>query len=712
MTLKVSDSTGAFDTDSVVIHVNNTPPVPTIATPLPTLTWKVGDPIAFSGSATDLEDGDPANGHLMPASALSWTVLMHHCPSDCHIHNIQTFNGVASGSFAAPDHEYPSHLELQLTATDSDGLQTTTSVLLFAQTVTLGFASNPAGLQLTCDATSAAAPFDSVVINGSQNTISAPTTQSFGGGLYEFVSWSDGGAATHTVPGDARFLHRDICPAASGRPRSPRRPPPSSAATARPAPSPSPDPHPPPARPSSCRAPTPASPGLPPSVLISPGETSATFPITTTGVSVDTTVSLTAAYGGGNAVGSLIVTSVPNIPPTVSITSPADGTHFTAPASIAIQVSASDSDGTVARVDYYSGSSLIGSSTTSPFGLAWSPVSAGTYSVTAVATDNVGAPSAPSTAVSVTVDNPVTTLPPGWAEQDIGAVGIAGGASYSSGTFTVQGSGADIYYVPDQFHFVYQQLSGDGEIIARVVSVQNTNPSAMAGVMIRQSLTDNSPYAMMEILAKKTSGFQWRLTAGARASRTARAADPLLDQARSRREQLLRLPVEPTGATWTQVGSTTTVNLTSDVYVGLAVTAHNNAASCTAVFDNVTANFGQSNAPPTAAITSPTGGATFQDPTTIPIVAQASDPDGFVTQVAFYDGATLLGTLTSAPYHLQLDEPAARHALPDRQGDGQRRPGHDLGARVGHRELHERPSRAVAAAGHRARSGWRAGRPS
>jgi len=48
---------------------------------------------------------------------------MQHCPSSCHSHLVETFSGVASGSFVAPDHEYPSHLELRLTATDSSGGQ-------------------------------------------------------------------------------------------------------------------------------------------------------------------------------------------------------------------------------------------------------------------------------------------------------------------------------------------------------------------------------------------------------------------------------------------------------------------------------------------------------------------------------------------------------------------------------------------------------------
>ena len=116
--------------------------MPTISSPSSTLTWKVGDLINFSGSATDPQDG------TLPASALSWSLILHHCDpptQTCHIHDLQTFNGVSSGSFNAPDHGYPSYLELLLTATDSQGLSTTTSVSLQPQTVNLTFASVAAG---------------------------------------------------------------------------------------------------------------------------------------------------------------------------------------------------------------------------------------------------------------------------------------------------------------------------------------------------------------------------------------------------------------------------------------------------------------------------------------------------------------------------------------------------------------------------------------
>ena len=193
--LKVTSSNGGQSSVSSPLTIAaGTPPVPQIDAPLGTLAWKVGDTIAFSGGATDAQDGTE------PASRLSWTFIMHHCPTPdaCHTHEIQTIAGVASGMFAAPDHEYPSWIEVALTATDASGLTATTSVRLDPQTVNLTLASAPVGVQLTVDDTTATAPFTKTVIVNSANSISAPSSTTLGGTSYTFSSWSDGGAATHT----------------------------------------------------------------------------------------------------------------------------------------------------------------------------------------------------------------------------------------------------------------------------------------------------------------------------------------------------------------------------------------------------------------------------------------------------------------------------------------------------------------------------------
>jgi glucose/arabinose dehydrogenase/PKD repeat protein len=191
--LRVTDPSAAAGTASVAISAGNTPPAASIDTPVAGTTWRVGDTIGFSGHATDAQSG------TLTAAALRWTLVLQHCPSTCHEHPLQTFAGVASGSFVAPDHEYPSYLELRLTATDPGGLSHTTSVRLDPQTIQLTFGSSPTGLTLAVGSTSQPAPFTRTVIMGSTLSVSAPSPQASGGTAYEFSSWSDGGAQTHNI---------------------------------------------------------------------------------------------------------------------------------------------------------------------------------------------------------------------------------------------------------------------------------------------------------------------------------------------------------------------------------------------------------------------------------------------------------------------------------------------------------------------------------
>jgi hypothetical protein len=160
-------------------------------------TWAVGDSISFAGSATDAQDG------TLAAARLSWSLVLFHCPSGCHTHTIQDYSGVAGGSFVTPDHEYPSYLELRLTATDSGGLTSTVTRRLDPRTVDLTMATVPTGLQLVFGTSAANAPFTRTVIVGSQNTVSAPSPQTSGGQDYTFSTWSDGGAGTHAVTAPA-----------------------------------------------------------------------------------------------------------------------------------------------------------------------------------------------------------------------------------------------------------------------------------------------------------------------------------------------------------------------------------------------------------------------------------------------------------------------------------------------------------------------------
>jgi glucose/arabinose dehydrogenase len=197
--LRVTDNLGASDTDSVTVTAGNTPPTATITSPASSLRWKVGDTISFSGGATDQQDGTE------PASRLSWSLVLQHCAvgGGCHAHPLQTFSGVASGSFSAPDHEYPAYLELTLTATDAGGLTDRKTVRLDPQTVDLSFQTSPTGLQLTVGSASQTTPFTRTVIVGSRTFLNAPSPQTLGGLSYGFQSWSDGLTQGHFITAPA-----------------------------------------------------------------------------------------------------------------------------------------------------------------------------------------------------------------------------------------------------------------------------------------------------------------------------------------------------------------------------------------------------------------------------------------------------------------------------------------------------------------------------
>ena len=124
-----------------------------------------------------------------------------------------------------------------------------------------------------------------------------------------------------------------------------------------------------------------------------------------------------------------------NVPPAVSITAPTNGVVFTAPASISINAAASDSDGSVSKVDFFQGSTKLGEDTTAPYSFDWTNVPAGSYSLTARAIDNLGA-SSTSGAVNVTVNS---NSPP-----TVGITAPTNGAAFTApASFTISVSASD-----------------------------------------------------------------------------------------------------------------------------------------------------------------------------------------------------------------------------------------------------------------------------
>ena len=177
-----------------------------------------------------------------------------------------------------------------------------------------------------------------------------------------------------------------------------------------------------------------------------------------------------------------------------------------------------------------------------------------------------------------------------WQTQDIGAVGVTGGAGLSNGVFTVNGAGADIWNNSDAFRFVYVPVAGNCTITARVVSVQNIDPWSKAGIMIRSNLDANAVNALIAVTPG--NGVTWQTRSSTGGSTGNSAAGSLIAPywvKLVRSGNTFAGYRSPDGVTWTQQGATTTITMGTTAYVGLALTSHNSSSLCTATFDNVTA---------------------------------------------------------------------------------------------------------------------------
>jgi hypothetical protein len=255
---------------------------------------------------------------------------------------------------------------------------------------------------------------------------------------------------------------------------------------------------------------------------------------------------------------------------------------------VTISATATDADGSVSRVDFLANGALIGSTASAPYATTWSPLRGGTFTLVARATDNSGAATA-SSGVTITVSGGSSAVPAPWTETDIGAVGIPGSAGYDAGSFTVSGSGADIWSSADAFHFVYQPMSGDGEVVARVAFVSNTDVWTKAGIMMRAGLGAGAQHASAFATPGKGLVFQYRASPGGTSTNVPAASGTAPAWFRLVRTGSTFTSYRSSdGIAWTKMGSISIV-MGATIYVGLAVTSHNNSTAATATIDSVAA---------------------------------------------------------------------------------------------------------------------------
>ena len=166
-------------------------------------------------------------------------------------------------------------------------------------------------------------------------------------------------------------------------------------------------------------------------------------------------------------------------------------------------------------------------------------------------------------------------------------MGTAGGASFANGTFTVNASGQQIWGTADGFNFVYQQVSGDTIIIARMLGIQNGATSESTGIMIRETLTAGSTNVYATFSGNSLLYDDRPTTGGNTVSQSAANSVTLpywVKIVRSGNTFSGYRSLD--GVNWTQIGTSVIVNMAQNVYVGLAVSS-NVGTLATATFDNV-----------------------------------------------------------------------------------------------------------------------------
>ncbi|HEY8877116.1 MAG TPA: Ig-like domain-containing protein, partial [Roseateles sp.] len=403
-------------------------------------------------------------------------------------------------------------------------------------------------------------------------------------------------------------------------------------------------------------------------------------------------------FGGDPAPGKVkacyysITSQSSNVAPTVTLTSPTASGSYSAGSSVTLSATAADSDGTIAKVEFFDGATSLGAVTSAPYTLSW-VATLGSHTITAQATDNLGAVttsagvtisiSTGSNVILCAAENATCVLPAGTvADVSYGAAGLFAVKRNQTGSVPCTNAyfGADpapgklksCYYTP------LNQGNNTPPTVALTSPTASGSYSAGSAVTLSATATDSDgSIAKVEFFDGTTSlgvatsapyTLSWTATLGSHTF-TAQATDNVGAQTTS-------APVSITISSGANVVFCAAEGATCALPAGAVADVSYGASGLFAVKRNQTGNvpcnnyyFGGDPAPqklkscyytlvnqgsntaPTVALTSPTAGGSYSAGSAITLSATATDSDGSVTKVEFFDGASLLGSVTSAPYN-------------------------------------------------------------
>ncbi|EHQ02602.1 hypothetical protein Gilli_1964 [Gillisia limnaea DSM 15749] len=340
----------------------------------------------------------------------------------------------------------------------------------------------------------------------------------------------------------------------------------------------------------------------------------------------------------GAATTSTIVNISVNAPPSVAITAPLNNASFTSPAAITIDATASDTDGTIAKVEFFQGTTKLGEDLSSPYSFTWSDVASGNYSLTAIATDDKGAATT-SAVVNISVNAPpavAITAPLNNASfTSPAAITITATASDSDGTIAkvefFQGTtklGEDL---SSPYSFTWSDVA-EGTYSLTAIATDDKGAATTSALV---NISVNAPPAVAITAPLNNASF----TSPAAITITATASDS--DGTVSKVEfyqGTTKLGEDIDGSDgWSFAWN----NVATGNYALTAKAIDDKLAETTS--ETITIVVGDPvNVAPEVAITAPENNASFTSPAAITITATASDSDGTVFKVEFYQGTTKL----------------------------------------------------------------------
>jgi hypothetical protein len=360
----------------------------------------------------------------------------------------------------------------------------------------------------------------------------------------------------------------------------------------------------------------------------------------------------------------------PNALPVVSITSPANNSTLAISPSIMLQATANDSDGYIVKVEFYQGSTLLGTDQEGPYGYEWTTAAMGTYTLTAKAYDN-------NNAVTTSAPVAITINEDGNAAPVVNITSPVTGTTVKvPATITINATASDSDGTIDSVEF-YQGTTLLGKataspysIVLTNVAVGNYSYTAKAYDNLQRSTTSTAVAVTVKnntaptvALTSPASGASFARPANITVSATATDSDGTIDSVQFFQGTTLigTDKTSPYGITWS--------NVQASSYTLTAKAFDNNGVSTTSASRSITVT---GNNPPTVSITSPANNTTFRTPVNITITATAADLGGSVSRVSFYRGSTLISTDNTAPYSAVWNSvPVGTYTLTARALDNQ-----------------------------------------